>query len=453
MLGKPDMNYTRLKVIFLLLLLTFSAQVTAMERTIFDGLWRTEGYGLVFRITGSDRNTIYQVTSMSCLPYGEIDVEPFDASVKITTLNNLTYFYDMGFDNSKLALGSDIRANRIDSFPEVCTDGGTPTTDDPILNFEVFWHTFNEYYSLFDVYDVDWQAVYDEFRPQITPDMSNALLRIKLTEMLSDLNDVHVNLHSEGRWFNGNPPTFNYQWVSQIEQNILSSRYLDGNITQAVDGLVNYGLIGDSIGYLAITSFNIYLDERPIREMIQLMGQAADDAVAFFTENNVQGVIVDVRFNGGGSNIAANVVANRFADAHYRAITVTTREGDVYYDTTTYTVEPMGLEQFTGPVVVLIGPASISATENFALMMRELPHVTLIGETTWGGFSDQLLRVLPNGWTFSLSHQRFVAADGEIYEGRGVSPDIAVAFNESAIGAGVDTVLDAAVDFIDSEQQ
>jgi C-terminal processing protease CtpA/Prc len=54
-------------------------------------------------------------------------------------------------------------------------------------------------------------------------------------------------------------------------------------------------------------------------------------------------------------------------------------------------------------------------------------------------------RSLPNGMTFTLPLERNFAANGECYEGVGVKPDIAFAFDADAFQAGNDTMLDSAV--------
>jgi carboxyl-terminal processing protease len=59
-------------------------------------------------------------------------------------------------------------------------------------------------------------------------------------------------------------------------------------------------------------------------------------------------------------------------------------------------------------------------------MMRALPQVTHLGQPTSGAFSQILEKELPNGWTIGLSN--YIAADhnGNVWEGRGVRPEISV---------------------------
>jgi len=52
-------------------------------------------------------------------------------------------------------------------------------------------------------------------------------------------------------------------------------------------------------------------------------------------------------------------------------------------------------------------------------------------------------RHLPNGWRVSLSNELYRAVDGELYEDRGIPPDIAVPFlDRRSLDAGRDAMLD-----------
>jgi C-terminal processing protease CtpA/Prc len=63
----------------------------------------------------------------------------------------------------------------------------------------------------------------------------------------------------------------------------------------------------------------------------------------------------------------------------------------------TRNLEPLGKTQFTKPVVLLTNDASFSAADVFAMAMKELPHVHIIGDHTNGIFSNMFEAMLPNG--------------------------------------------------------
>ena len=61
----------------------------------------------------------------------------------------------------------------------------------------------------------------------------------------------------------------------------------------------------------------------------------------------------------------------------------------------TWYLEPQGDVQFTGPIVLLTCDAVFSGGEVFALAIKQLPYVTIIGDHTNGIFSYQLERHYP----------------------------------------------------------
>ena len=62
----------------------------------------------------------------------------------------------------------------------------------------------------------------------------------------------------------------------------------------------------------------------------------------------------------------------------------------------------------------------------YALAMRELPYVTIVGNQTEGIFSDMFEFKLPNGWKASLSHQKYFSSKMVNYEGNGIEPDFKI---------------------------
>ena len=70
--------------------------------------------------------------------------------------------------------------------------------------------------------------------------------------------------------------------------------------------------------------------------------------------------------------------------------------------------------------------ATVSAAEILVLCLRALPNVTHLGDTTRGALSDMLWKRLPNGWTVSLSNEVYADADGRLWEGKGIPPEVRI---------------------------
>jgi C-terminal processing protease CtpA/Prc len=88
--------------------------------------------------------------------------------------------------------------------------------------------------------------------------------------------------------------------------------------------------------------------------------------------------------------------------------------------------------------VLLINRDTFSAGETFTLVMRVLPRVTIVGESTVGVFSDTADALLPNGWQFIYSIGVWRDAQGHLWEGQGVPPDNAVTASAADLASGRD---------------
>lgn len=177
----------------------------------------------------------------------------------------------------------------------------------------------------------------------------------------------------------------------------------------------------------------------------------------YLNENAVQGVIVDMRENGGGWGWLANAMASYFFTETYplgRSSAFNEDLGEFYSD-------PRGGERlllppdelrYSGPVAVLIGPGCASACETFAWAMSMKNRAVIVGQYPTmglgGGVNDFLM---PEGETIRFTVTRGLGPNGEInIEGRGVIPNIRVPVNEETLFAENDVLLDEAIDWLSS---
>ena len=165
------------------------------------------------------------------------------------------------------------------------------------------------------------------------------------------------------------------------------------------------------------------------------------------------GFIIDVRNNPGGNDSTALTIINRFCDRRRVAFHRRTKIGpgeDAFTPLKTWHIRPEGDVQFTAPIVLLTCDAVFSGGEAFALAIRQLPYVTILGDHTNGIFSYQLEKKLPNGWEYCLSYQKYLSADMVCYEAKGVPADIEL-FNSTAdIENGTDPLITAALEVLKS---
>ena len=114
-------------------------------------------------------------------------------------------------------------------------------------------------------------------------------------------------------------------------------------------------------------------------------------------------------------------------------------------------IKPRGERVFTGPVVVLIGPHTYSAAEDFLVPLKMTGRATLIGTLT-GGSTGQPLIVEVYGAYARICTKWDRMPDGTEFVGVGVHPDVRVEPTREAIASGHDLALERAVQFLTAKQ-
>lgn len=305
-------------------------------------------------------------------------------------------------------------------------------------NFEILWGQFDRYYALFSLKGVDWNQVYTDYRPRVTATTSHTELWETVTEMLEILDDSHIELHD---------PVLNWEYISGFADNdqarreydiqLIQNKYLGNAFQFTNDGGIMYGDLDKEIGYIKV--FDFEREHKDIDLVISRLEQ-------------FPAMVVDLRTSRGGTTEGVINISGRFADQVRFVFTLQTRNGPGYDDfdapTKKYIV-PSGPMQYTKPVVVLTDRFTPSAAEHLTILLADLPHVTHIGDSTAGVFSDQFgYKFLPNGWLYTMSYQLALYPDGTTPEGIGVVPDIYIRNTELEIATGTDKVLEFAIEFL-----
>jgi carboxyl-terminal processing protease len=319
----------------------------------------------------------------------------------------------------------------------------------PEESFEYLWQTLDRNYAIFGPKHVDWNALYRVYRPRVTPATSDDDLFEIMSDMLGHLNDNHVFLSSDdpSRFFCAGylAQVFSGRGLEVLDE--LKSRrpapdsYFEAGLKESEGGIYGYGWLTPEIGYVHLNQFT------SVRHSTAVM----DEIIAEL--RNAKAIVVDVRRNVGGDDRVGKALADRFADRKRLYMTSQVRNGSAHDDFAPkkyWHVEPGGPIQFTGPVILLTDRTSLSAAENFALAMRVLPNVTVVGDFTSGCFADMYMDELPNGWSLSVSYKLFLDHTGFCWEGIGVPPDLRVIANEADFDEGKDRPLNLAIALAES---
>lgn len=302
----------------------------------------------------------------------------------------------------------------------------------PKDNFESLWKIIDERYCFFDykkqVYGLDWDKVHDRYAQRIVQDMPPEALFEVLSDMVNELRDGHVNLSSTMGisqyrvWFDAYPRNFN---------DSLQSNYLGKDYT--ISSGLRYNILKNNVGYVHIASFMNGIGDAGLNQMLR----------KFATCN---GIIIDVRNNGGGNLTTAQKVAARFTNEKCLTGYIVHKTGKGRNDFSTPTpvyLSPSNQLRWQKKVIVLTNRRSYSATNDFVNIMRSLPQVTIVGDKTGGGSGLPFTSELPNGWSIRFSASPMYDADMQQIE-FGISPDYKIDILPDDYQKGKDTLIEYA---------
>lgn len=131
----------------------------------------------------------------------------------------------------------------------------------------------------------------------------------------------------------------------------------------------------------------------------------------------VNGIIIDLRGNGGGSLQEAIELTGLFIPSGPTVI-VRNSQGDAEPQ-----MDTDNKEVYTGPLAVMANRLSASASEIFAGAMQDYHRAIIIGSQTYGKGTVQTLQPLNDG-QLKLTIAKFYRVSGQSTQNRGVMPDI-----------------------------
>jgi C-terminal processing protease CtpA/Prc len=162
-----------------------------------------------------------------------------------------------------------------------------------------------------------------------------------------------------------------------------------------------------------------------------------------------KGLIIDLRASHGGHDEFAYMIASRFTDKKFQANFSRIFKTNIFDSIEVkHFVEPKGNFQFTKPIIVLTNDGARSAADVFALTMKQLPHVTIIGENTFGSFGESIYKDIGNGWYINYPIEKFYSPQGQCYEGTGVPVDFKIENSTHDIISRIDNVIVSAISLI-----
>jgi len=166
-------------------------------------------------------------------------------------------------------------------------------------------------------------------------------------------------------------------------------------------------------------------------------------AVNMFVDENVKGVILDLRNNSGGFLDSAVDISSLWLDG-ILVMQVREDNGAVVVDEL---MASRGADLSSFKTVVLINKGSASASEIVAGALQDHDQATIMGVTSFGKGSVQDLRELRDGGVLKVTTARWYTPNGINIDSEGIVPDIEVEYEETE-DPEFDNQLQTAIDYI-----
>tara|TARA_Y100000590_G_scaffold213192_1_gene241517 strand:+ start:10351 stop:12402 length:2052 start_codon:yes stop_codon:yes gene_type:complete len=134
-------------------------------------------------------------------------------------------------------------------------------------------------------------------------------------------------------------------------------------------------------------------------------------------ENEIDGLILDLRNNGGGSLLEANALAHLFLGGGTKVL-VKSSNGSIYG-----LGENRGFQFYDGPLAILVNRFSASASEILAGAIQDYERGLILGTETFGKGTVQRIQSLSSG-QIKFTESKFYRVSGQSTQSKGVIPDI-----------------------------
>lgn len=381
-----------------------------------------------YDVTAISRTLNSQIKKESIKELGELELK--DKNVLALKQGNMIYLLD-----------------KISEFPTI--ENSSERLKDPNYVFDVFWNTMNENYPFFKERDIDWPAIQKKYGNGKIK--NNRQLKKVLKKIIGQLNDGHTTLIAKNYSDSDSHPHYrSNNRTSNLENQILNhyvkkpkkhGRSIKGN------GLLNYGITGNNVGYIQINNMMFFSDTYEVPENISgydylfaYLDASSTNPNHFEQEKlginslmknilsefkETDAIIIDIRFNTGGYDVVSLEILKHFINEETQLYTKKAKLLSGFTEVQNFSVVPSE-HIYNKPVFLLTSYQTASAPEILALGSMEVKSITRVGSNTEGIFSDILEKKLPNGWTLNISNQVYQNSKGICFENIGIPPHVEI---------------------------
>lgn len=171
-----------------------------------------------------------------------------------------------------------------------------------------------------------------------------------------------------------------------------------------------------------------------------------DNAIQKIMLREANGVILDLRYNGGGYLDGSVDILSDFLNGKKSAVSIkrrNTKDNEILYTSGNPRMADV-------PMVVLVNKGSASASEIVAGAIQDHKRGIILGEQTFGKGSVQEIDKFADGSSLRLTIAHWLTPNGKNINKVGITPDIIVTMTEKDIETKKDPQLDAAVDYLEN---
>ena len=435
-----------------IVLLFLMATIMSSFNSTATAIWETEGYGYVFDLTNHVKPLVYDISDNYCILNHFLTDEAQRDGVAI---NERTKKLD--FD--KLF---PLSVRRLDVLPKTCSFKELNSFQSNSYVFDsrqvlsVVLDSFSDHYAFTEEKELDWKALKSQWLQRADNNTTpNELQRI-IDEFLEYMRDGHAILidgslnrlsyysprksASEKRLkeFLAENPAFSdisqvyrhiyEKWIKNVESYFSTNKpaqYLEDNYLIAK--------LKGGASYFRIESFDLHETHKVMQKVTPHF-------------NRSKGVIIDLRDSSGGSDLVALQIMSYLIEKPLRIGTKSFKVPTGMSEKKDILVSPTYVKPFIGNIVVITSHLTPSAAELFLIALKARNNVTFIGESSYGAFSDALIKALPKGWGITLSNEFYSDSEGQSYEFVGVHVEHAFEFpNIEDVEDSKDSALEYAI--------
>lgn len=206
------------------------------------------------------------------------------------------------------------------------------------------------------------------------------------------------------------------------------------------DPTVESEMLEDQIGYIAVSSFE--------EVTVEQFKKAVDE----LSSQGMEGLVIDMRNNGGGLVQSAREMADYLLadEKDGEPVEIVTFKGKGVPDSTFYCKDG---HQVDIPITVLVNGQSASSSEIFTGAMQDNGAATIVGTTTFGKGIAQGVFNMADGSSLKLTTAYYYVPSGKCIHEIGIEPDVEIELapglaNMVEVPKDEDNQLNIAVDVI-----